>query len=158
MEVTKFYTNPNSFSPKDAWDNLSIKEKAEMMKVAIRNGITNLGDIKAKYNEFAEGGDTEPLDYTHQRFPVTQEFEIYPYKDPSFTPEGMGNIEYMEAKHDTLPYYNNYQKPSNLKGKSVVVYNNKMGDLCQETKRQFYKKNFATTIKFSPHKFPSPKI
>lgn len=40
----------------NAWNNLSIKEKSDMMKVAIRNGITNLADIKAKYNEFAEGG------------------------------------------------------------------------------------------------------
>jgi hypothetical protein len=39
-----------------SWNDLSIKEKSEMMKVAIRNGITNLADIKAKYNEFAEGG------------------------------------------------------------------------------------------------------
>ena len=38
------------------WNDLSIGEKSEMMKVAIRNGITNLADIKAKYNEFAEGG------------------------------------------------------------------------------------------------------
>lgn len=41
----------------NAWNNLSIKEKSDMMKVAIRNGITNLADIKAKYNEFAEGKD-----------------------------------------------------------------------------------------------------
>lgn len=38
------------------WDELSMAEKAEMMKVAIMQGITNLSDIRQKYNEFAEGG------------------------------------------------------------------------------------------------------
>lgn len=46
-----------------AWDNLSVKEKADIMKVAISNGITNLSDIKQRYNEFAEGGDIEPEKY-----------------------------------------------------------------------------------------------
>ena len=41
------------------WDDLSIAEKSEMMKVAIQNGITSLKDIRSKYNEFAEGGPEE---------------------------------------------------------------------------------------------------
>lgn len=41
--------NPN-------WDNLSISDKAEMMKVAIANGITTLPEIRRTYNEFAKGG------------------------------------------------------------------------------------------------------
>ena len=41
------------------WDELSMAEKAEMMKVAVRQGITNLSDIKQRYNEFAEGGSKE---------------------------------------------------------------------------------------------------
>lgn len=41
--------NPN-------WDNLSISDKAEMMKVAIANGITTLPEIRKTYNEFAKGG------------------------------------------------------------------------------------------------------
>ena len=42
--------------PKTAWENLSMREKAAMIKVAVGNGITNLQEIKDKYNEFAEGG------------------------------------------------------------------------------------------------------
>jgi len=42
---------------KKTWDNLSLVEKSEMMRVAIENGITNLSDIKKKYNEFAGGGN-----------------------------------------------------------------------------------------------------
>ncbi|MCR5139016.1 MAG: hypothetical protein K6B45_02490 [Bacteroidaceae bacterium] len=38
------------------WNDLSMTEKSEMMKVAVRNGITNLNDIRQAYNEFADGG------------------------------------------------------------------------------------------------------
>ena len=44
------------YQPKNAWENLSMREKAAMIKVAVSNGITNLQEIKDKYNEFAEGG------------------------------------------------------------------------------------------------------
>ena len=57
------YIDSNLFAPKDAWDALSMREKAEMMRVAVRNGITNLQEIRQEYNEFAEGGDTENDDY-----------------------------------------------------------------------------------------------
>lgn len=38
------------------WDSLSMKEKSEMMKVAIANGITSLPEIRQAYNKFAKGG------------------------------------------------------------------------------------------------------
>ncbi len=38
------------------WNNLSMKDKVEMMKVAIANGITTLPEIRLAYNEFAKGG------------------------------------------------------------------------------------------------------
>ena len=46
----------SKITPQTAWDALSLPEKAEMMKVAVSHGITNLQDIRKKYNEFAEGG------------------------------------------------------------------------------------------------------
>ena len=45
--------------PKDAWDALSMREKSEMMKVAVNNGIYDLQTIRGKYNEFAKGGKME---------------------------------------------------------------------------------------------------
>lgn len=54
MEYKGFIYAP---TPKTAWDNLSMQEKSEMMKVAVRNGITDLKTIREKYNEFAEGGN-----------------------------------------------------------------------------------------------------
>lgn len=41
------------------WNNLSISDKAEMMKVAIANGITTLPEIRRAYNEFAKGGNMQ---------------------------------------------------------------------------------------------------
>lgn len=41
------------------WDELSIKEKADMMRVAVENGITTLPEIKERYNAFAMGGIIE---------------------------------------------------------------------------------------------------
>lgn len=38
------------------WEDLSFQEKSEMMKIAIRNGVYSLPEIKQKYNEYAEGG------------------------------------------------------------------------------------------------------
>lgn len=38
------------------WESLSYKDKAEMMKVAVANGITSLPEIRQAYNEFAKGG------------------------------------------------------------------------------------------------------
>lgn len=46
----------------DYWDSLSIADKAEMMRVAIANGITTLPEIRKVYNKFAEGGDIREKD------------------------------------------------------------------------------------------------
>lgn len=42
------------------WNNLSMADKAVMMEVAIRNGITTLPEIREAYNEFAKGGNLYP--------------------------------------------------------------------------------------------------
>lgn len=62
MEENKV-KNSNFLQPRDAWDRLSLAEKAEMMKVAVNNGIFNLQDIRDKYNEFAEGGNISDEEY-----------------------------------------------------------------------------------------------
>ena len=38
------------------WNNLTMRERAAFMKVALDNGITDLEEIRNSYNEFAEGG------------------------------------------------------------------------------------------------------
>lgn len=49
----------NATRNKDKWDSLSMKEKSDMMKVAVQQGIYNLSEIRKAYNEYAEGG---PID------------------------------------------------------------------------------------------------
>lgn len=39
-----------------SWNDLSMKEKSEMIRVGVKNGLTRISDIRDKYNEFAEGG------------------------------------------------------------------------------------------------------
>lgn len=48
---------------KDRWSSLSMKDKAELIKLYISNGISNIGAIRDSYNSFGDGGDTEPLYY-----------------------------------------------------------------------------------------------
>lgn len=40
----------------NTWDSLSMADKAEMISVAVANGITTLPEIRSAYNEFAKGG------------------------------------------------------------------------------------------------------
>lgn len=40
----------------NTWDTLSLADKAEMIKVAVANGMTTLPEIRNAYNEFANGG------------------------------------------------------------------------------------------------------
>lgn len=51
----KFDDGGELYHPKQ-WNDLTMAEKAEMMKVAVQNGITTLPEIREKYNEFAKGG------------------------------------------------------------------------------------------------------
>ena len=76
------YIDSNLFSPKDAWDALSMAEKSEMMKVAVQNGITNLDDIRREYNEFAGGGY---MDKAKALIKKNEGWMAKPYKD---APEG----------------------------------------------------------------------
>ena len=68
------------------WNDLSIPEKAEMMRVAIANGITTLPEIRQAYNQFAEGGDTvgEWVDAIYQSNPK-EEFLGEPEHHYDFT-------------------------------------------------------------------------
>lgn len=46
------------------WDSLSIKDKADLMKLYTKNGINNLEEIRSHYNKFATGGNTEEEENT----------------------------------------------------------------------------------------------
>ena len=44
---------------KDRWSALSMKERADLIKLYVSNGITSLSNIKKDYNSFAPGGPIE---------------------------------------------------------------------------------------------------
>ena len=45
------------------YSDLSDKERYEIIKLGVQNGITNLDDIEKAYNEYAEGGSLKQDDY-----------------------------------------------------------------------------------------------
>lgn len=77
------FNNPELFAPKDAWDKLSLAAKAEMMKVAVKNGIYDLQTIRNKYNEFAEGGEVEEEELP-PIVPFKQRTEVIITPDPKY--------------------------------------------------------------------------
>lgn len=48
---------------KDKWSALSMKERADLIKLYVSNGVTSLNDIKKDYNSFAPGGPIETDEY-----------------------------------------------------------------------------------------------
>ena len=106
-----------------SWDNLSIKEKSEMMKVAIRNGITNLADIKAKYNEFAEGGymtseednDVNMYDGISQRSQQMQQRYIYDILPRLYAMDGVNVVLSSGLRPNAVVYQNG--KPTGRKSR-----------------------------------------
>ena len=48
-------------SAKSRWDGLSLRDKSDLMRIYIRNGITSLEEMRSHYNGmYAEGGDISP--------------------------------------------------------------------------------------------------
>lgn len=46
-----------------SWDKLPMRERAAYIGVGVRNGFTNLQDIRKQYNEFAKGGRLSDQEY-----------------------------------------------------------------------------------------------
>lgn len=85
--------------------------------------------------EFQDGGQINKKDnsiiYARQRFPILKSIEVNLQYDPNFRPREIGNfgdIEYMTSEHDDLPYYRNYKKEDQFKGKPTIVYNDNVDD------------------------------
>lgn len=49
------------------WDSLSIKDKANLMKLYIKNGINNLEEIRSHYNKFQDGGERNTINPRHAK-------------------------------------------------------------------------------------------
>lgn len=50
------------FSPFRPFEDLSMKERAAVIRIGVQNGLRDLESIRSKYNEFAEGGKEETIE------------------------------------------------------------------------------------------------
>ena len=39
------------------WENLSMKDRAAIMRIAVNRGVKDLDSIRKEWNKFDEGGD-----------------------------------------------------------------------------------------------------
>ena len=118
------------YKPRDAWDNLSMLEKSEMMKVAVRNGITDLKTIREQYNEFAKGGYLDwkekaskykHLDIDNDR---TYDYEGWYNENPQRAWDFLNNSPdaHFDDKYKTV-YHPTFSTQSKYSGKKDATYN-----------------------------------
>lgn len=99
MAKSEGYFNPNLSTDNSAWGTLSIKDKASMIEAAVKNGITNMADIRKRYNEFAGGGETPPTAWSYDNWKkqIALHKKIYIDGDRSYDYEGFFNKYPQEA-------------------------------------------------------------
>lgn len=132
---------------KSKWDSLTLKEKSEIMKMAISSGVMDLDNIRSSYNSFAEGGPTEKPTFEeyYQSLPkdkrdtvnynLRRAYELYPYeymvkfaKDPNYH---LGTVAYNE---DTDEYEFLKGKNHNTVQKEIEWYYSNDSDAIEHRK------------------------
>lgn len=120
----KSYTRIRLTSPTE-----EFKEGGTLPTVT-RIKLAKEGDVLAE--ETSTEPEENPVEYARRRFPILNTLpEVNLQYDPKFTPREIGNfgdLEYMQAKYDTLPYYNHYPKNEQFRGQSTIVYNDNIGN------------------------------
>lgn len=83
----------------DKWSALSMKDRAELINIYVKAGITDLGEIRKDYNNFGDGGPVGEgiATYNHPRYNHKEEAAIYSYLREKGVPHTqtsaiMGNI------------------------------------------------------------------
>ena len=117
---------------KSAWDQLSMKEKADYIKLSVQNGVSSLKQIRDTYNLYANGGnkeskpvkDVSTKEQVIKKWPALGNIDFEVWKDPTFTREktGAGSIEYFNAKHPGITYLNGQYVANPSPGKDVIMY------------------------------------
>lgn len=66
---------------KDRWSALSMQERADLIKLCVSNGITNIGNIRKYYNSFDGGGPVGEgqKTYNHPKYNHKEEADMYSY-------------------------------------------------------------------------------
>lgn len=121
---------------KSKWDSLTLKEKSEIMKLAISSGVMDLDNIKSNYNSFATGGPTEKPTYEEYynslpkekrdttNYNLRRAYELYPYEDmvkfAEYPNYHLGTVAYNK---DTDEYEFLKSKNHNTVHKEIEWYN-----------------------------------
>lgn len=82
------------------WNTLNIRDRADIIRAGVRNGLTVLSDIREAYNRFDTGG---PTDNSH----------IYQSKYPAFTLQGLSANDYSNTYLNPIlenAIYNKFQE------------------------------------------------
>lgn len=56
IKLKNTFENGGSLNTPKQWNDLSLSDKSEIMKVAVKHGMRDLKDIRQAWNEFADGG------------------------------------------------------------------------------------------------------
>lgn len=99
------YISSDIFTPKDSWGALSLEEKAAIIRAGVEEGLTDLSQIRAKYNEFAQGGQMSEEQYLAKMEQVAVENYL---KWGFNTPEEALTHVLNDNTYDYRGYYNKY--------------------------------------------------
>ena len=66
---------------KDRWSALSMSDKADLIKLYVEHGVTDINSIKEDYNTYAEGGPkgAGQATYNHPKYNHKEEAAMYSY-------------------------------------------------------------------------------
>lgn len=105
------------------WNDLTMRQKAELMGIGVKNGITDLNTIKQLYEDSKR---SRP-----ENWKALNNIDYEAIPDETFTRErtGVGDIEYFAAEHpEGITYGNGYHRAHPRPGKDVILYNPKNND------------------------------
>lgn len=88
------------------WDQLSMKEKADLMRLYVANGYTNLDSIRKHYNTFNEGGPAETQTEEKSGWQKAKEvaYDVLEFVDPT------GISSYATSEGDLRQAIEGYKK------------------------------------------------
>ena len=108
-------------SNNNKWEALSLRDRAFLMREGIRNGITDLNEIRDLYNQSHQFSGEEGTKL--KEWKALQ--NIKTVADPNFNRSntGTGSIEYFAPDQNKITYPNNYTYKHPSPGEHVIVYN-----------------------------------
>lgn len=131
------------------WEDLTLKQKAEIMKMSVAGGVTDIDSIRKLYNDsiidnsnegnMGMGGSSatlnnpiRPTEHQYQnagklkKWKALNNIDYEVVADPTFTRDrtGTGSIEYFAAEHpEGITYINGYHRDHPMPGRDVILYN-----------------------------------